>query len=289
MAIETTTANGQHYEVPTPIMAAVLGSLMKYSGCLFLNDKEMLAQAEVNMLQSYVDKADIKMINYIPMPSCGWGSATLFLARRLPDATIIGFSNSKTQKEHIVAKAKEQGLGNVRVITGDVIDYEFEHESFDRILSVSHVKNYELLMVKTARALRPCGHFFVDVFGHRDTPYHFQEDWMSTHFLTGGTMPSQDLLPYFQEDLTVQTQWWVDGHHYRITAEHWVLNWKANKYKVWPHLVGAYREENASAWFNRWLGYYLAISEMFEYGEGKTYGVIHLFTKRRNSPPQVRE
>lgn len=54
----------------------------------------------------------------------------------LPKASVVAFSNSKTQKEYIDSKAKEKGLTNLRVITGDVADYEFEKESFDRVVSI---------------------------------------------------------------------------------------------------------------------------------------------------------
>ena len=59
IAIETTTANTQHYEVGTEIMQACLGPRMKYSCCFYPNGRETLGQAEVEMLESYVKKAEI--------------------------------------------------------------------------------------------------------------------------------------------------------------------------------------------------------------------------------------
>ena len=32
-------------------------------------------------------------------------------------------------------------------------------------------------------------------------------------------MPSADLLLFFQNDLKIQEQWWVDGKHYAKTCE----------------------------------------------------------------------
>ena len=57
MAIETTTANTQHYEVGTGVLEACLGPRMKYSGCLYPTGSETLGQAEIEMLDSYVEKA----------------------------------------------------------------------------------------------------------------------------------------------------------------------------------------------------------------------------------------
>ena len=54
----------------------------------------------------------------------------------LPNAKVTAFSNSKTQKQYIDSKAEEKGLKNLNVITGNVVDYEFEPESFDRVVSV---------------------------------------------------------------------------------------------------------------------------------------------------------
>jgi cyclopropane fatty-acyl-phospholipid synthase-like methyltransferase len=67
---------------------------------------------------------------------CGWGSGALYFAEVLPNSKITAFSNSRTQKIYIDSKAKEKGLANLKVITGNVVDYEFETESFDRVVSI---------------------------------------------------------------------------------------------------------------------------------------------------------
>ncbi|KAM0324203.1 hypothetical protein ACHAQA_008397 [Verticillium albo-atrum] len=283
IAVETATANKQHYEVGTGVLAACLGPRMKYSCCLYPQGQETLAQAEVAMLRTYVDKADLRDGMSILDLGCGWGSGALYFAEVLPGAKITAFSNSKTQKDYIDAKAQEKGLTNLTVITGNVVDYEFEAKSFDRVVSIElfeHMKNYELLMAKVARALKPGGKLFVHIFAHRTTPYDYEEGWMTTHFFTGGTMPSADLLLYFQSDLHIREQWWVNGAHYSKTCEDWLSKMLANKQAIWPHLVETYGEQDAHVWYNRWQIFYMACSELFAYEGGDTWGIAHyLFEK----------
>jgi cation-transporting ATPase 13A3/4/5 len=59
IAIETAAANEQHYEVGTGVLAACLGPRMKYSCCLYPKGGETLAQAEIAMLETYVQKAEL--------------------------------------------------------------------------------------------------------------------------------------------------------------------------------------------------------------------------------------
>lgn len=68
IAIETKRANTQHYEVGTGVLKACLGPRMKYSCCLYQDDrgvdvvaknKNALGLAEERMLQDYVRKADL--------------------------------------------------------------------------------------------------------------------------------------------------------------------------------------------------------------------------------------
>lgn len=283
IAIETAAANRQHYEVGTGVLKACLGPRMKYSSCLYPIGSETLGQAEIEMLETYVERAELADGMRILDLGCGWGSGALFWAEIFPAARITAFSNSRTQKEYIDGHAASKGLTNLEVITGDVVDYEFEEAAYDRVLSVElfeHMKNYELLMAKIARALKPQGKLFVHIFNHRTTPYDFEDGWMSTYFFTGGTMPSADLLHYFQNDLKLQEQWWVSGMHYAKTCEDWLSNMNVNRKKIWPHLEETYGTNNAAMWFYRWQIFYMACAELFAYEGGQTWGVSHyLFAK----------
>ena len=59
IAIETAAANTQHYEVGTGVLQACLGPRMKYSCCFYPKQTETLGQAEVEMLETYVEKAGL--------------------------------------------------------------------------------------------------------------------------------------------------------------------------------------------------------------------------------------
>ncbi|KKY18559.1 putative cyclopropane-fatty-acyl-phospholipid synthase [Diplodia seriata] len=266
IAVETAAANEQHYEVGTGVLRACLGPRMKYSCCLYPKGGETLAQAEMAMLALYGERAGLRD-----------GMSVLDLG------SVTAFSNSRTQKEYIDARAKEKGLGNLTVITGDVVDYDFEPAQFDRVVSIElfeHMKNYELLMAKVAKALKPGGKLFVHIFAHKSTPYDFESGWMTEHFFTGGTMPSTDLLHYFQRDLYLQEQWWVNGTHYAKTCEDWLSKMTAHKKEIWPHLEETYGKENTTTWYHRWQIFYMACAELFAYEGGETWGVSHyLFEK----------
>lgn len=221
------------------------------------------------------------------MHRCGWGSLSLYLAEIFPNSKITAFSNSKTQKQYIDATASKKGLSNLEVVTGDIATYEFRGTNldgqFDRVLSIElfeHTKNYELLLSKVNTLLQPNGKLFVHIFAHKDSPYDFETGWMTTHFFTGGTMPSADLLLYFQRELHVTQQWWVSGTHYAKTCNDWLRTMNANRAQIWPHLEETYGKAEAARWFHRWQVFYLACAELFAWDGGDTWGVCHyLFEK----------
>ena len=50
-------------------------------------------------------------------------------------------------------------------------------------------------------------------------PWMRAADWLSKYFFTGGIMPSDGLMSYFNDHLAVENHWHVSGTHYVKTSE----------------------------------------------------------------------
>ena len=97
-------------------------------------------------------------------------------------------------------------------------------------------------------------------------------------------MPSADLLLYFQKDLALEKQWWVNGNHYAKSLEAWLerMSERRQREAMWPHLEATYGKDEALRWFYRWQVFYMACAELFAFNGGEEWGVCHyLFEKVR--------
>ncbi len=282
LAIETAAANAQHYELPPRFFELCLGRRLKYSACYWDDTTPDLDAAEERMLVLYGERAQLADGQHILELGCGWGSLSLWMAERYPQARITAVSNSALQRAHIEAQCAQRGIVNLRVITSDVNRLELESAQFDRVVSIEmfeHMRNYETLLARIASWLRPQGKLFVHIFCHRTLAYPFEteggDNWMGRYFFTGGLMPAADTLLHFQRDLMIEEQWHLSGMHYEKTANAWLANQDLHTEEVLRILESTYGAVQARRWRQRWRMFWMACAELFGYRGGSEWIVCH--------------
>jgi cyclopropane-fatty-acyl-phospholipid synthase len=90
------------------------------------------------------------------------------MAEQFPNSRITGVSNSASQRAFIEARAVEQGLGNVRIVTADMNTFNADGH-YDHVVSVEmfeHMRNWEALLERIAGWLRSDGKLFIHIFTH---------------------------------------------------------------------------------------------------------------------------
>ena len=284
IAVATDDANDQHYEVPSAFFEQVLGPRLKYSSCWYERDTDTLAVAEEAMLALTCQRAGITDGMRLLDLGCGWGSLGLWMAQQYPASRVTAVSNSATQRAHIEARAAAKGLGNLEVITANVVEWDTD-ERFDRVCSIEmfeHMSNWAALLAKVASWLKDDGRLFTHVFCHRDLGYHFVEGdgWMERYFFTGGIMPREDQFEQFPAQVSVEQRWWVPGTHYERTCNDWLALCDDNLDRVSDICLQAYGADEATLWVQRWRMFFMACAELFGIDDGNSYGVVHTLMKK---------
>lgn len=287
IAIETKAANEQHYEVAPEFYEKVLGKRLKYSSCFWPEGVLTLDEAEERMLEIYVERSAIRGGMKVLELGCGWGSFSLYAAERFPDVEFVGVSNSLPQRLFIEKRARDLGLQNLTIVTCDMNKFHTDMR-FDRIVSIEmfeHMRNYEKLLANVSKWLNSEGRLFVHIFTHIKYAYPYSDkgesDWMARYFFTGGQMPSDNLLLYFQDDLRLIRHWRVNGVHYAKTSQAWLENMDRQKDVLLPVLAKAYGEEQKTKMWVYWRIFFMACRELFAWNDGNEWLVSHyLFEKR---------
>ncbi len=279
MAELPASANAQHYELPAEFFELFLGPRLKYSGGLWEEGVGDLAASEDAMLALSCERAQLRDGMSVLDLGCGWGSMSLWICERYPNARVTAVSNSASQRAWIEALSDRRGYGDrLSVITADVNTLSLE-QRFDRVFSIEmfeHMRNWEQLLGRICGWLEPDGRLFVHVFSHRTLAYEFAGTWAAERFFTAGRMPSHELLLRFQRDLRVSDSWAVSGTHYARTLDAWLqrLDGAADRAeRVLAEALGS--PAGAARALAGWRLFLLSTREMWGYRDGQEWMVSH--------------
>ncbi|XP_026422450.1 (S)-coclaurine N-methyltransferase-like isoform X2 [Papaver somniferum] len=268
MATEMENLDLKLYEAPMEFLKIQHGSNMKQSAGYYTDESTTLDEAEIAMLDLYMERAQIKDGQSVLDLGCGLGAVALYGANKFKKCQFTGVTSSVEQKDYIQGKCKELKLTNVKVLLADITTYETE-ERFDRIFAVElieHMKNYQLLLKKISEWMKDDGLLFVEHVCHKTLAYHYEpvdaEDWYTNYVFPAGTLTlsSASMLLYFQvssftkfrlkyivllalnhnsrmiletvmawqDDVAVVNQWTLSGKHYSRSHEEWLKNMDKN-------------------------------------------------------------
>ena len=264
--------------VPASFFAEVLGPNRNFSSCFFKTEATTLQEAEEEALRQTVEHAGLADGQTILELGCGWGSLSLWMARRFPHATVTAVATSQSQRAYVEEAARLRGLLNLRVVAASMNTFAPERQ-FDRIVSIEmfeQITNWRKLMTGVRSWLAPEGRFFMHVVSHRSGSQLFDpaecDDWIARHVFTGGLVPSHHLVRQFDDIFTVEKEWCWSGTHYQRTADDWLANFDSRRGAIEASLRRVYGEESA-AWMRRWRWFLLAASGLFGYADGTEWGV----------------
>jgi cyclopropane-fatty-acyl-phospholipid synthase len=280
-------ANEQHYELPAAFFESFLGPRLKYSACLWEAPANTLAEAEEAMLALTCQRAQIRDGMRILDLGCGWGSLSLWLAERYPEARILAVTNSARQREFVESRRRSLRLANLEVVRANVEELQ-PAGRFDRVVAVEmleHMRNWRELLRRISGWLSDDGRLFVHVFSHRTLAYRFERTWAAERFFSGGLMPSHELIARFQEHLLLEESWALPGIHYARTLDAWLERLERNRERaLWALASDGRSRAEARAALGRWRLFLIGAREMWGWRGGNRWLVSHYRLRPRPAP-----
>jgi len=209
---------------------------------------------------------------------------TLLLTLAITSALL--FTACAKQSEKWVGFYYPEGQAGPVTAGCDINEFETKN-SFDRVVSVEmfeHVRNHRELFKRIHGWLSPGGKLFTHVFCHRSTSYPFEvegeDDWMSKHFFSGGTMPADELFIRISGQLELENRWRWSGEHYAKTSEDWVTNIDNARSEILKLFSRDLSMAESHRTFHRWRIFFLACSETFGFRNGQEWWVSHYLFKK---------
>jgi cyclopropane-fatty-acyl-phospholipid synthase len=241
----------QHYDLPTALYEAMLGSTMQYT-CAYYGpegEERTLDEAQRAKLALIAAKLHLKPGMRVLELGGGFGELARYLAAE-HDCEVMSFNISRQQVDYARRICRNLPVDIRLQDYREAID---EPETFDRVVSIGlmeHVgpKNYRGFFELVRARLKEGGLALLHTIGN-NTSRTTADRWIRKYIFPGGVIPSEAQLTLAKEGLLVLEDWHNFGPDYD-----WTLKaWEANFLEAWPEL--AEREGLDERFYRMWRFY----------------------------------
>eukprot|EP00127_Corallochytrium_limacisporum_P002581 Clim_evm17s134 gene=Clim_evmTU17s134 len=235
-----------HYDLSNDMFGLFLDETMTYSCGIYRKRSDSLYQAQLNKLDHLIDKARIPTDRPVEVleVGMGWGSLSIRLAQRYPNAVVTGLTQSSEQKEYADALILKLGLSER--VSYELVDYRVfgrkTQRQFDRILSCEMMEavGHEFLpdfFGNMDRLLKRDGVMVVQVISvpeERYANYLQTVDFIQEYIFPGSCCPSLAAVIAAMEKGSNFSAEHVEniGPHYAKTLRQWWNRFNANADKL---------------------------------------------------------
>jgi cyclopropane-fatty-acyl-phospholipid synthase len=226
------------YNLPKELFKVMLGEsqLMypKYTMALWEKGATNLEQAQIDMVQDVIEKAQIKDGDEILDLGCGFGSASHYILAKFPNCKVTALNLSKEHCDYMRQKQQEPDSyfhsDRFTICEEDFNNVNFE-KKFDKIIAIGlfeHIGNLTNSFKKVSSLLKDnCQillHIIAIKFPHSASSV-FLEKYIFPRFRVWG----YENLPLYNRDLKTVNKWFMNGSNYSQTLTAWLHNFDNNQ------------------------------------------------------------
>jgi cyclopropane-fatty-acyl-phospholipid synthase len=189
----------EHYDLSNDFFATFLDKSMTYSSALFSSERDSLADAQRNKIESIIAKAGITSEDHVLEIGCGWGGFAIEAVRQT-GCRLTGITLSHEQLA--LARERVKAAGLEERIDLQLCDYRHAKGEYSKIVSIEMLEavghaGLKPFFVACERLLKPGGKAVIQVITIPDrkyASYRYSSDWIRKHIFPGGHLPSVGVL-----------------------------------------------------------------------------------------------
>lgn len=226
------------YNLPKELFKTMLGEskLMypKYTTALWEKGAENLEQAQIDMLDDLIEKAQIQDGDEVLDIGCGFGSALHYILAKFPHCKVTGINLSSEHCQYIREKMQDSESyfcsERFTLIEEDFNTVNLE-QKFDKIISLGvfeHIGNLTNSFEKVASFLKPEGKFLLHIISSK-LPYNICSVFLEKYIFPRFRVWSYEDVSLYNKDLKTINQWYLNGSNYRQTLTTWLSNFDQNQ------------------------------------------------------------